>query len=238
MELIHRGAEGTVWRAVTLGGSSTREVAIKQLHHDFSPSAWRARWSDRRALMTNCGGPGCIEVLEVFEGAPPHGADLAGRSMTSLFEVSAWVEGLRFDLWAADQNVGGADRLSVLCGLAAVIERLHDQSVIHRDIAPGNVIVNAHQATLIDFGLVARLGDDGRVIETEIIGTTGFRSPEAALGAWSVAADRWSFGAMCHLALSGYESEHPGATSVIAALLSEEPRERPPLSLFIHLCDV
>jgi serine/threonine protein kinase len=188
--------------------------------------------------MAEVAGPGCIEMLEVFEGAPPHGAGLDDGSITALFEVSTWVEGRRFDRWAADRTVTGADRLSVLSCLAAVIERLHDQSVIHRDIAPGNVIVDARRATLIDFGLAARLFDDGRIIETEAIGTPGFRSPEAELGAWSVAADRWSFGSLCQLALDGYGSKYPAATNVIAALLSDEPGDRPPLSLVTPFDDV
>ncbi len=221
-----------------MGGSSTREVAIKQLHRGSSVSTWRDRWVGQHALMAEVAGPGCIEMLEVFEGAPPIGAGHDDGSMTTLFEVSTWVEGRSFDLWAADRTVTGADRLSVLCCLAAVIERVHARSVIHRDIAPGNVIVDERRATLIDFGLAARVFDDGRITETEPIGTTGFRSPEAELGAWSVAADRWSFGALCQLALETHGSKYPDVTGVIAALLSDDPGDRPPLSLFIAFCDI
>lgn len=230
MELIHRGAEGAVWRAVTLGESSTRDVAVKQLHRGSGAPDWRTRWNEQYELTTDVGGPGCIEMLEMFEGSPPHGAGLGDGSMTTLFEVSTWVQGRRFDRWAADSSVNGTDRLSACCSLAAVVERLHDRSVIHRDIAPGNVIVEKRHATLIDFGLATRLGDDGRLIETETIGTTGFRSPEAELGEWSIAADRWAVGALSRLALSGYESVSPHCTDVIAALLSDQPGDRPPVS--------
>ncbi len=97
---------------------------------------------------------------------------------------------------------GYADRVAALLRQAAeAAEALHRQGVVHRDIKPGNILVDAagERATLMDLGL-AQLADDveGRLTRTrQFVGTLRYASPEQVLAAAPVdrRSDVYSLGA-------------------------------------------
>src|SRR5262249_13650517 len=97
---------------------------------------------------------------------------------------------------------GYADRVTALLRqVAGAAEALHRNGIVHRDIKPGNILVNAsgEQATLMDLGL-AQLADDveGKLTRTrQFVGTLRYASPEQVLAAAPVDArsDVYSLGA-------------------------------------------
>jgi len=80
----------------------------------------------------------------------------------------------------------------VLTGL----EYLHSQRILHRDIKPGNILLNTNGAVkLCDFGIVSLYGDDDHSLQTTVVGTSRFMSPERLRAKpYGKASDIWSFG--------------------------------------------
>jgi serine/threonine protein kinase len=70
--------------------------------------------------------------------------------------------------------------LSALQPLAAALEHLHARGVIHRDVAPGNVVLTTGGAVLIDYGQ-AVLADEPLASSAGVVGTPGYVAPEEVL---------------------------------------------------------
>lgn len=111
------------------------------------------------------------------------------------------VNGVRLTRWLA----GGPDlsrRLETLAGVADALGHLHGLGVVHRDVKPENILVDkASHATLLDFDLAARIGEDA---PASIAGTIAYLSPEQARSEPATpAADMYGFGALLYQSLSG-----------------------------------
>ncbi len=70
-----------------------------------------------------------------------------------------------------------ADFLLYITNLLTTLTLLHEQSFLHKDIKPGNIVVNDSGAYLIDFD-ISRQFDTSKETDTSLIGTKGYASPE------------------------------------------------------------
>jgi hypothetical protein len=107
------------------------------------------------------------------------------------------------------------------------LEAAHVVGVVHRDVKPANVMVQAgDQAKLTDFG-VATIRDDSRLTATGlIVGSPSYMSPEQAQGAEvGPPTDLWSLGALLYFATEGEPPFHAGsALATASAVVHGEPR--------------
>ena len=207
---VHRGSEGEVFRGSLLSDASSGEgtvvdVAVKRLSPDLDRVEWLDRWHAQRRLLDELHAADqslrIVRVIDLFQGPAPHRRRHAGQDR-STYLLSDWIPGRRFDDWSADPAVGFEERRSTLGQLSGTVAGLHRCGVIHRDLSPGNVIVDrAGRPTLIDFGIAVRCPENGWVHESAPIGTDGFRSPEATDGHWSMAADRFALDRLVGLAM-------------------------------------
>ena len=139
--------------------------------------------------------------------------------------------------------------------LAAVIDYIHEQGIVHRDIKLGNVLLSSDgHVVLSDFGISRlfseRLRSDVKAVNTMVteavtstrlmMGTQGYMAPEIVRGEEATpAADAYSLGVMFVYLLTGIWYE-PGSKvfklletleyrwiDVLPRLLSEDPSERP-----------
>ena len=86
--------------------------------------------------------------------------------------------------YADDKKLGTRQRLELFTQVCDAVHHGHQKGVIHRDLKPGNILVDAHgQAKIIDFG-VARGTDSDLAVTTlqtdigQLIGTLQYMSPE------------------------------------------------------------
>lgn len=191
---IGRGGMGEVWQATdeVLG----RPVAVKlMLAQSTDPSA-----GDRFRL----------EAQTAARLSHPHvvGVFDFGTWDGKLFLVMELVEGDSLAGSPSDPLILPAERVAVVAAHAAAgLAAAHRQGVVHRDIKPGNLLVDAEGTVkLADFG-IARFVDDpsaGLTTTGQIVGTGLYLAPERALGQpASSASDVYSLGCVLYQLLTG-----------------------------------
>ncbi|MER7515451.1 serine/threonine-protein kinase [Streptomyces sp. NPDC126499] len=229
---LGRGGMGIVWRAVdeVLG----REVAVKELrtYNDASGPELddlRLRMQREARAAARVRHPGVVAVHDVTEhqGRPVIVMELVdGPSLDGVL-------GERGTLPPREAARIGA---AVLDALAAA----HDVGVLHRDVKPGNVLLDrSGRIVLTDFGIAA-MDDPGDGSAThltrsgEIVGSLDYLAPERAQGQQpGPASDVWALGATLYAAVEGASPFRRTSTwSTLNAIVVEplpEPRNAGPL---------
>lgn len=111
--------------------------------------------------------------------------------------------------------------------LLQALEFVHNQGIVHRDISPGNVLVDPFgRVTLLDFGLahIAVKEQPGLTDEGMTVGTPAYMAPEQLLGHFSISSDVYAVGAILHEALAGARSFAAENDEVEARLHRDAPR--------------
>jgi hypothetical protein len=212
---IGRGGMGTVWlcRDEVLG----REVAVKQigaLPGESATETKRAMREARSAAALN--HPNAVAVYDVV--------DHDGRPWL----VMEYVEGQTLaDEIAHDGQLSPQRVADIGAQLAGALARAHERRIVHRDIKPGNVLIDkAGRPKISDFGIARGHGDDQLTQIGFITGTPGYLSPELARGGDPhSASDVWALGATLYTAVEGQAPYEPRSNPI--ALLRVIATERP-----------
>ncbi len=208
------GGMGVVYEAEQL--SPHRRVAIKVLGRIATPSVVRRfqRESEALAMLKH---PGVAQIYDV-------GVDTANGRETP-YIVMELIDGLPLNEHAKRNALGLADRLRLIAEVCSAVEHAHQRGVIHRDLKPDNILVEASgQPKVLDFG-IARITQADTLVtqETEvgqIVGTIAYMSPEQAAGDPSeidTRSDVYSLGAVLYELLSG-ELPHGSGASLLDLL--------------------
>jgi transcriptional regulator with GAF, ATPase, and Fis domain len=214
LDAVGEGGFGVVYRAEAPDG---RLVALKRLR-ETGAAAEELAYEFR--LLTRLRHPHIVPVLDFgfADGAP--------------YLVADWIEGA--DIATACGGRPLAALAPTLAGVLRALEHMHARGVMHRDLKPQNILVDADgTAHLIDFGLAGLTGRGG-----SRSGTPAFVPPERLLGRPEDGrADLYSFGVLLHLLVRG---ELPGGTRaqptddaraiapLLERLLAPNPADRPP----------
>ena len=172
-QLIGRGGMGAVYLARQV--SLDRLVAIKLLPLEISRHRGFADNFQREArIMARLHHPNIIAVHDFGQTA-------AG----SLFIVMEYVEGENLHEIIHGVGLDADQALSVIGKMCTALSYAHGNGIVHRDIKPGNVMIDAaSQVKVADFGL-ARLTDTGaeQMAVTQIaMGTPDYAAPEQSYG--------------------------------------------------------
>ncbi|MBA5224503.1 serine/threonine-protein kinase [Streptomyces griseoaurantiacus] len=202
---LGRGAMGEVWRASdeTLG----RDVAVKlMLGQDADPTATsRFRLEAQTAGRLHHGNVVGVLDFGEYEG--------------NLFLVMELVAGDSLARILSENGPLPADRVArIAAHTAAGLAVAHDQGIVHRDIKPGNLLVDADGTTKIaDFGIARFMDDPGAALTRtgHIVGTSLYLAPERALGQNAgPPSDVYSLGCVLYQLLTGgtpFKGESPVA---------------------------
>ena len=220
IEEIHRGAQGVVHRAEQT--ATKRIVALKRLHAGrFATSAQRRRFERELDLIARLRHP---NVVDVYDG---------GRTSDGgWFLAMEFVDGVTLDehLIEPVRSRRDAERVAELFGkICDGIAHAHRNGVIHRDLKPGNVLVDRDgEPRIVDFGLAREHGQDTLTRPGEFAGTLAYAAPEQMTldRSVDVRTDVYALGAMLYESLTG---DRPHDTSgpirdVIRRITQTEPR--------------
>ncbi len=188
---LGRGGMGVVYEAVEAGLG--RRVALKVLPASAALSA-RAieRFRREAAVLAKVRHPGVVPIYRVGELDGTHYFAMefvAGQSLGQILERLQSEQ--RAGASDSSLTLGVSDAIGYFAEVAAVVEQAaqalsaaHAQGVLHRDVKPHNILLDADgQVRLVDFGLAKDL-DRGSISRSgEVAGTPHYMSPEQARGA-------------------------------------------------------
>ena len=215
LEEIGRGGMGVIYRARQR--HSRRVVALKRIlscHADSQETLMRFRREAQAAA--NLDHPNILPIYEVSEseGLPFFSMKFAGGG--SLLEAAPM---LRRDPRRA---------VALMAKVARAVQYAHVQGILHRDLKPGNILLDGGGEPLVsDFGLAKWLEPISDLTRTpSIFGTPGYIAPEQVNGSngnLTPAADVYSLGAVLFHLLTG----RPPFTGEHALKVIQQASERP-----------
>jgi eukaryotic-like serine/threonine-protein kinase len=106
----------------------------------------------------------------------------------------------------ADGSVGSVEAMRICADVARGLAAAHARGLVHRDVKPGNVIVTAEGAKLVDFGLAASIGEPDEADENGIMfGTPAYLAPERLEdGVVVPGSDVYAVGLLLYRLLAGH----------------------------------
>jgi eukaryotic-like serine/threonine-protein kinase len=222
-ELIRRlgaGGFGRVWLAhdARLG----KVVALKAAHAPDSETEERIR-REAQALAA-VRHPNCVRIYDLI----PARSDPGLVELDGMVIVMGYVDGVSLgDLVRTRGLLDDVAAARIWMNLAGALDAAHQQGVKHRDVKPGNVVVDGNGAAhLIDFGIARKSGDSTMTQAGFVLGTPDYLAPEVACGERATpASDAWQLAATISFALSGHPPRggHDDAISGLRAAASGAP---------------
>jgi len=219
---IGRGGMAVVYLA--MDRKQGRQVALKVFQPDVAAAMGPARFQREVEIATRLEHP---HILSLYD---------SGEAEGLLYYVMPYVEEESLRQWLdREGQLPIEDALRIAREMAEALDYAHEQGVVHRDVKPGNVLLQRGHALLADFGVARALDVAGgeKLTRTGVsVGTPHYMAPEQATGAESADArsDVYAVGAVLYEMLTG-EPPYTGSTpqAVLARRLAGPPTPIPVL---------
>lgn len=222
LELAGHGACGRVFQA--LDRKLDRIVAVKILNPEtIAENSEMIGWE---ALATaRCDHPGVVTVYSLESHLLPVQSESRGNAAINIL-VMQFVDGENLARLVANKSIDRKQLVGFIAQAAEGIEMAHRNGVIHRDVKPGNILVDSKRkvAKITDFGMamLANAEVDSRKFYG---GTPGFMAPELRQGDRpTVASDVYSLGVSLKESLAGLD---PRADSDLDAVVAKATCDQP-----------
>src|SRR6184192_3389359 len=218
LEEVGRGGQGVVFRARQK--SLNRTVALKVISlGQWASKAHLKRFRREAEAAASLDHTCIVPIYEVGE-----------RDGSCYFSMK-FVEGGQLDEVVRRKLMSIRQAAELIAKVARTVHYAHEHGILHRDIKPGNILLDAKgEPHLTDFGLARLLETESTVTRTmEVLGTPSYMAPEQAVGnnaAVSGATDVYGLGAVLYQLLTGHPPFAGGTTfETIKLLLDTEPRQ-------------
>jgi len=226
LQQVGKGGFGVVYKAIH--HSKERIEAVKVL---FSRAPTLASYFKNEVhLIARLRHENIATLYEAQLDAPP------------FHYAMEYVDGQRFNDYIRTRNIPLDRRLQIIRTVAVALAYAHREHVVHRDIKPQNVLIDAGGAPhLVDFGIATRVGADGAArgaAGERPVGTQGYIAPEQAAGRQvDRRADIYAMGALLFFAVTGEPARQATDARVVAQLLdASEIARREDLMAIIARC--
>jgi serine/threonine protein kinase len=190
---IERGGQGVVYEAVQ--ETTSMNVAIKVLKPHAPPEAKRTILAEIRVLA-HAPHPNVVRIFDA--GETPDGR---------VYFVMELVRGRKLDDFVRERKPSLAKTLALFHSLCEALHHMHTKGVVHRDVKPKNILVDAQGTVkLVDFGLAKLLALPDEALDKAGVGTRPFMSPEQTRGIpdeIDARTDIYSLGVTLYFVLTG-----------------------------------
>jgi predicted Ser/Thr protein kinase len=196
---IGRGGMGVVYLATQV--FPERKVALKLLSSDLAADpAFRERFVRESNAAASTEHPNIVPVYA------------AGESDGQLYLAMRYIEGKDLRTLLEHEGTLAPERAARICAeVADALEAAHERGLVHRDVKPGNVLLDARErAYLGDFGLIRATRIDTEITKTgQFMGTVDYVAPEQIRGdEVDGRADVYSLGCVLYECLTGSPPFH------------------------------
>lgn len=212
LDLLGEGGMGAVYLAEQ--ERPRRMVALKLVRPGLVTPAMLRRFEHESEMLARLQHPGIAQIYEAGAAEFEHGQQP--------FFAMEYVRGTALGDFADDYKLGVNQRIELFIRICDAVHHAHQKGVIHRDLKPGNILVQLPdgaataqslalaQPKILDFG-IARTTDPGsqRTMQTEVgqlIGTVPYMSPEQISGeanAIDIRSDVYTLGVILYELLAG-----------------------------------
>ena len=203
LDCLGEGGMGIVYLAEQ-EGLGKRKVAVKVIKLGMDSRAFVARFEQERQALALMQHDGIAKVYDC-------GTTESGQP----FFAMEYVKGVPLVDYCDQHKLSIQDRIALLQQVCSAVQHAHQKGVVHRDLKPGNVLVDDQggkpQAKVIDFGLAKAMGQKlgAQSLFTEkgvIVGTLEYMAPEQADATNAdidTRADVYSLGVVVYETLTG-----------------------------------
>jgi len=208
---LGEGGMGEVWLAERRGEGVQQQAALKRIRGGLGPEL-RSRFLRERRILARLKHPHIAAFIDA-------GLETGGAPWMAM----EYVEGERLHEHCMRRQLDPPARVDLILQVLDALDHAHRQLVVHRDLKPGNVMVDAEgRVKLLDFG-IARLLDDSE-LEAALTRTRApapltprYAAPEQLAGEpVGIAADLYSAGLLLFELLSGRSPFGESAGSMAA----------------------
>lgn len=214
---LGRGAMGMVFEA--RDSALDRRVALKLMLPSDNPNPKDAALEEQLftreaqlcARLTK--HPNIVSVYE------------SGTIENRRYIAMEFIDGIPLSDWTLQRKPSLRARVRILREVAYAVHHAHQAGILHRDLKPKNVLIDAQNRPFVtDFGMAKRVGGEGSGVFSStgsgtVVGTPSYMSPEQAQGLRKVdpRTDVYSMGAMLYEMLTG-KPPFPGEMTIVALM--------------------
>jgi serine/threonine protein kinase len=205
----------------------------------FVYEAWDTRLNRRVALKTVESGV-TEEISARFRQEAKHSAKLRHPNIVSVHDIGKdgdsdyfvmdLVDGVTFEQWLKKVKATIPQLAGIMEKVARALHYAHQQGVIHRDMKPGNIMIDeAGEPQVMDFGLARNIKDSQNLtMSGSIVGTPAYMSPEQTMGVSTEvgpSTDLWGLGVILYEITTGEPPfDNGNVYQTIYRILHDEPK--------------